>query len=126
MDELLPCPFCGGTNLLVCDPDRWAGESFWHVDCQAQGCGVEGPYDLGKSGAVAKWNMRADAQLAALRTNVWDAIDDLSNPAWQHGGYALGVPDGVSLKWVEGVVARLRESCPRYGADDGPDALEDA
>ena len=46
-----PCPFCGGKELeLVEDFD------FWHVYCINQDCQAEGPVDLGKSGAIDKWN----------------------------------------------------------------------
>ena len=46
-DDLLPCPFCGGTNLQsggVC----FVG--FWCLDCEAQGPNHYGRYD---------WNTRA-------------------------------------------------------------------
>ena len=82
MDTLLPCPFCGGINLLVCDPDRWAGEHYWHVDCQNQECGIEGPYDLGESGAIAKWNSRsapAAPRESCIRYDADDAPDALED-----------------------------------------------
>jgi hypothetical protein len=43
-----------------------------------------------------------------LKAQIHNAIEDLQNPNYQHGGYGLGVPDGVSLKWVEGVIERLQ------------------
>jgi hypothetical protein len=43
-----------------------------------------------------------------LKEQVNNAIEDLQNPNYQHGGYGMGIPDGVSLKWVEGVIERLQ------------------
>jgi hypothetical protein len=54
MNELLPCPFCNGENAYP-----WEGPNGWSVVCDNIDCAAEGPFDLGASGAVAKWNNRA-------------------------------------------------------------------
>ena len=53
--KLLPCPFCGGTNLRVC-----TGE---YVHCPD--CGTDGPFFICMKGdedhtaeAIAAWNRR--------------------------------------------------------------------
>lgn len=53
MDELKPCPFCGCTDL---EPIKLGG--VWMVHCQNYDCSADGPLDLGKSGAIEKWNER--------------------------------------------------------------------
>ena len=63
MDKLKPCPFCGTDSLYVSAyvAERRNGDDvFWfHVECENPNCRAVGPLDLGKSGAVAKWNERA-------------------------------------------------------------------
>lgn len=64
-DELKPCPFCGGVIEWadIVDPE---GYGKWHyVHCPK--CGVDGPPDLGESGAIEQWNTRpGEARLQAL------------------------------------------------------------
>jgi hypothetical protein len=74
--ELLPCPFCGGTPVVIDD------DCGWHVQCQNANCKVEvDTYHSGKHIAVRWWNTRADTRadrldallgevLACLRTNM--------------------------------------------------------
>lgn len=61
--ELNPCPFCGSTSLYlgayVAECVN-ADDVFWyHVECENPNCRADGPWDLGKSGAIKKWNERA-------------------------------------------------------------------
>ena len=61
MDTLNPCPFCGGTNLYIEGGVFNAnGDKGYYVGCKDINCTAEGPWDLGKSGAVEKWNDRTD------------------------------------------------------------------
>lgn len=62
MDEqILPCPYCGGTMpRYVAAPNK-------AVICP--NCYMEGPMDLGKSGAIASWNAVPN-RIAALEAEV--------------------------------------------------------
>jgi hypothetical protein len=53
--DLLPCPFCGQAATLY---PRGRG---YLAGCDNVDCEAEGPWDLGKSGAGAKWNTRGAA-----------------------------------------------------------------
>lgn len=51
--ELKPCPFCGGTTLLMNK-----GSNCW-ITCND--CKAEGPYEIGQTEdeAITAWNRRA-------------------------------------------------------------------
>lgn len=51
-DELKPCPFCGGTNILFHESNRTYQASC--VDCEARA-----QYAYSKKEAVTNWNRRA-------------------------------------------------------------------
>ena len=53
-EELKPCPFCGCENSYA-----YEMSTGWNVVCDNIDCAMQGPWDLGKSGAIAKWNVRA-------------------------------------------------------------------
>lgn len=64
-DRLLPCPFCGGTNLELAN--TWTA-SYWIEcqDCEAQISGVayepnesREAHELSAASAIVKWNTRA-------------------------------------------------------------------
>lgn len=57
--ELLPCPFCGSTNVRLYDyagdESVSRGESYvFCLNCKAKGPNVEGYYH----GGIGPWNMR--------------------------------------------------------------------
>ena len=58
-EELLPCPFCGGTVDMY-----YEGSHDWVVYCEKQGCGISHNFYIPHIGdehavAVGKWNTRA-------------------------------------------------------------------
>jgi len=54
--KLLPCPFCGGTDLRT----RGGSVTFW-VQCADFLCGADGPVSTTKRGAADAWNKRTPA-----------------------------------------------------------------
>jgi len=84
MPELLPCPFCGDTDIFI-EPDERGSGGQWcspiHVGCtkcQAEQCADE------ESDAITAWNRRAAIQQAAgavpkpRRVTIADARDYLN------------------------------------------------
>lgn len=75
MDEkqmLVPCPFCGGTDIYV-EPDERGSGGQWvgpiHVGCSAQtGCGAELIAD-DEDEAIARWNRRVPAAAIGEQSN---------------------------------------------------------
>ena len=55
--DVLPCPFCGGLALHI---EGTGSEVLGtkSVVCGNIKCNAEGPYALGVSGAIDKWNTR--------------------------------------------------------------------
>lgn len=64
-DKLLPCPFCGGTELELCN--TWTA-CYW-IECQTCEAQVAGKaysdprrlssHEKSKASAIAKWNTRS-------------------------------------------------------------------
>ena len=79
MDELRPCPFCGG------EAERYEDAGGYSVDCTACGAGIgylgKGLPDA-KGRAVAAWNRRTEGECHAR-------LADLIEPAQDH----IGDPD---------------------------------
>ena len=53
--QALPCPFCGGTDLQF-DTILLRMSVFTFVKCGNWNCEASGPVDLGRAGALEKWN----------------------------------------------------------------------
>lgn len=63
MSELKPCPFCGCKRISVESIENRINQFFttvYFLCCQNMDCHTEGPADLGESGAIEKWNTRAE------------------------------------------------------------------
>ena len=66
MAELKPCPFCGGTNIVMCrEPNFWEGHINgyqYQVVCDAScgGCGSSCGYEESITEAREAWNRRAE------------------------------------------------------------------
>lgn len=60
--KLLPCPFCGGRDLLCanikCD-DEDLGDS-WGIECNCYDCICIGPVQESQEEAIRKWNARSN------------------------------------------------------------------
>ena len=66
MNELKPCPFCGGANLYIDGYDHTAGKR-WRVvclDCMAM---VDPGTEQQKYRAIEAWNRRADGWIPASK-----------------------------------------------------------
>lgn len=55
MEELKPCPFCGGSDIDIRTDD---GGLSWYSFCND--CGVICGYSMTKDDTVNAWNMRTD------------------------------------------------------------------
>jgi hypothetical protein len=53
--KALPCPFCGGTDLKFYTIILRMSV-FTFIKCRNWNCEAGGPADLGRSGAIEKWN----------------------------------------------------------------------
>lgn len=89
VNNLLPCPFCGGTNLrLVLRHFQWC------VDCVD--CNIQGPscHMSNKDLCVQHWNTRSVG--GNVVTFHWEKAGVISkNPCWvaMAGGYMYGACD---------------------------------
>ena len=61
-DILMPCPFCGSTNVDIFDSfgDAETGLNFCNVQCI--NCGAQGASRLGQEKAANSWNCRQQQQ----------------------------------------------------------------
>jgi len=62
--ELLPCPFCGSTDLDVGDASNYEGAYVW---CNSDFCAACGPPTGKRKLAIEAWNRRA---------NGWISVED--------------------------------------------------
>ncbi len=64
-EELLPCPFCGGTEQRICHEEtRWPVKHYHWVQCWCEGA-ASGPKAQTKADAIAAWNRRASSPALA-------------------------------------------------------------
>ena len=56
MNELKPCPFCGGKNISA----EYLGCGIWEFVCHKNDCNTTGPRKRSRKAAIAAWNRRAD------------------------------------------------------------------
>jgi len=99
-EKLKPCPFCAGKNPRITTTTAYPDtprETVWYaIECNI--CDATGDWDLGESGAIAKWNTRPveDALRAenerlrgALRRILNESIDcearDIAEQILAHG-----------------------------------------
>ena len=60
IDELLPCPFCGNTELRGPHFSDYIGDSYypqWYIDCDQCPCGMHVDGES-SSGVIDAWNKR--------------------------------------------------------------------
>ena len=58
-EELLPCPFCGGSQQRVKSSGRWG----WFVSCT---CAAVGPSAKSRDEAIIAWNCRMEPRQTRL------------------------------------------------------------
>jgi Lar family restriction alleviation protein len=64
MSKLLPCPFCGGSNISIKPRSCTGVPHYFQAECDECGASSHGSFHLDKEGAGKEWNTRA---LAAKR-----------------------------------------------------------
>lgn len=77
--KLLPCPFCGGSNLII---SRMHGTGDRYVVCQTPGCKTCGPSGDAREDAITAWNRRAalsPAELGGVAV-AWRFLDEDGKP----------------------------------------------
>ena len=75
LDELLPCPFCGGEQMQLSGPSGWGDpDVFW----QCITCTTTGPNGNDRESATIQWNTREvlDATTERLR----EALEKIADP----------------------------------------------
>lgn len=109
-DHLLPCPFCGSTNLRYV----FTG-SQGYIECNE--CGTEGPCDERAAdprcdieAAQAAWNRRTQPESKGL-------TDDELMEAW-------GLPEYEALS-RDDIIASLRNVLARWGSQAQPVSVTD-
>src|SRR5690606_5846377 len=73
--DLLPCPFCGGTEIYIGPMNRPSAWGDWEAGCNNDDCPLDVDSVKVEGGtlekAAAAWNTRAtDANLAALQAEI--------------------------------------------------------
>lgn len=83
--ELMPCPFCGGSRVLVLRAEKGSEHRIYPM-VRCMGCyldlpGKNGDYSADGKSAVAAWNTRADLgpQWRPIQSAPKAAVDALSN-----------------------------------------------
>lgn len=60
MENLKPCPFCGGEPRIYKEPfTKYFGEDVKHIVCSTDYCAVLGPFKTEQE-AIEAWNTRAE------------------------------------------------------------------
>jgi Lar family restriction alleviation protein len=110
---LLPCPFCGSSDVFVDHVSMDDNAAFVHC----RGCGTEGPFDLSEEVAIAAWNHRLSigsavfADIAAERERQNATFPHSNIPYWKDDE---GIKFTVLVEEV-GEVARARLEHDRPG-----------
>lgn len=56
MEDLKPCPFCGGNDTETVSLSALLEYDWWTVDCKD--CAISGPMRWGEDAAIEAWNNR--------------------------------------------------------------------
>jgi Lar family restriction alleviation protein len=105
-DKLLPCPFCGGSDVKLRNDPRH--DMAW-VSCV--GCGLEAPTETGVTdeAAVTYWNRRAPSPETNLRVDVDRLAASIVTAACELDGPAAPAGDdtiSITMEDLEAVVHR--------------------
>lgn len=86
MDEILPCPFCGGEA----EPVNYSPFDGWH--CRCKRCDLEGNEWLDEATAVRAWNRRVPpVAVQEERTALDHFVDDVE---------AADIRDAARYRWL--------------------------
>lgn len=59
MEEIKPCPFCGGEGQIFCLSKSYnINEDKYRVECEELDCGAESPLFYTQEEAIKWWNRR--------------------------------------------------------------------
>jgi Lar family restriction alleviation protein len=117
---LLPCPFCGGSNVLVTRPH--GGQPVHYVaictpEVKMIGCGASGTWMASREEAAAAWNQRRCQDTAILDWLEKHASRIGMRPEWE----AI-TADGVAFEFTDfrkQVLAHLSSQNDKAQATDG-------
>lgn len=65
IDELKPCPFCGGTPRVFSHNNEWIGRT-WHIECLDDNCGCGTCHHESEKIAATVWNRRVETSTAEI------------------------------------------------------------
>ena len=103
--ELLPCPFCGGTNIaLAAHPQAGRGfdhhgDTVYSIDCM--GCGASFPNRYRREILVEQWNTRA-ASPQATATQPAQTVRELMDEQRIAIEAALSISDDIENERHDG------------------------
>lgn len=69
MDNLKPCPFCGG------EAETWDDGALWHVICKSKDCAAMSSPCFTEADAVVAWNKRAERTCHSEYPDRWECSE---------------------------------------------------
>lgn len=82
-NKLNPCPFCGGTNIIIKDSENGVDEKAWCIDCQANIPRFKGK----RSELIEAWNIRKDLSRGEIMKNQQNIINNLAEVIYDNCSY---------------------------------------
>ena len=104
MNDLLPCPFCGCTDILGAGPDAY--DNFWYVcdDCGGSTCEAASEQE-----ARARWNRRT-----TVAPSAWQLIASAPKSGYIIGAWKDGKWHCREMWWDDSVEEWTDTMSDRY------------